>query len=214
MFDDLIRSERMVWLHDHGVGYVHPSQPIDYGKDYFDEYQRRKASDVNDRLMAARCNLVAAHHNGWMIDVGCGAGAFIEAREARRGVGEPIGVTYGFDVNPHSVHWLIERNLFRDPMRSYAPALSLFDVFEHIDDPRKLIAKTDRVFLSIPIFRDAEHAVGSKHFKPGEHVYYYSDGGIVRFFANNGFQLVEKNRMEEEIGREDVGTYVFVRAGS
>jgi len=28
---------------------------------------------------------------------------------------------------------------------------------------------------------------------------------------DKGFELVEMNRMEEEIGREDIGTYVFKR---
>lgn len=68
------------------------------------------------------------------------------------------------------------------------------------------------VFVSIPIFAHKEHVLRSKHFRPTQHFWYWTHDGFIRWMQERGFSCVEKNCMESELGREDIGTFVFARA--
>lgn len=156
--------------------------------------------------MRARCEFVEKHYRGVLVDVGIGAGAFVERRRADG------RSTYGYDVNPAGIKWLKDRHLFFDPYRASVPAVSSWDVLEHIPDFRPLLANVrEWVFVSLPIFRDAEHVLGSKHFRPTEHCWYFTRDGLVLAMGLNGFGLVAENTVETELGREDIGTFAFKR---
>ncbi len=49
-------------------------------------------------------------------------------------------------------------------------------------------------------------------FKPGEHIYYFTRAGLVRWMEAHGFKLLEHNDVEVECGREAIGSFAFVRA--
>jgi Methyltransferase domain len=156
--------------------------------------------------MQARCNFVEQHYRGALVDVGIGSGAFIEARRSRH------RTTYGYDVNPAGLAWLEQRMLLVDPHLVSFDAVTLWDVLEHIPDFQSLLANVkDWVFTSLPIFRDAEHALGSKHFKPEEHYWFFSRDGLVFAMKLCGFALVSESKVETELGREDIGTFAFRR---
>lgn len=157
-------------------------------------------------MMTARCDFVERHFRGTLCDVGIGCGAFVDLRRRR------LRTTYGYDVNPAGVRWLDERMLFADPYRQAFCAMTFWDVLEHIDDWQALLANCrEWLFLSLPIFRDAEHALGSKHFRPAEHCWYFARDGLVFALASCGFSLVTENTMETDLGREDIGTFAFRR---
>lgn len=89
----------------------------------------------------------------------------------------------------------------------------MWDSLEHIADPAALLARVRQwLFVSMPIYRDREHCLASKHFKPGEHIWYFTDAGFIRWASGLGFDLRERNRIESSIGREDVVSYSFRRA--
>jgi hypothetical protein len=67
------------------------------------------------------------------------------------------------------------------------------------------------VFVSIPIFTDLDHIKRSKHYRPNEHLWYFTREGLVKWMHGHGFGLAEENRMETDLGREDIGTFVFHR---
>lgn len=91
--------------------------------------------------------------------------------------------------------------------------MTLWDVLEHIEDFPAVIANVrDWLFLSLPIFRDADHALRSKHFKPNEHCWYFTRDGLVAAMSMCGFALVSESRVETELGREDIGTFAFRRS--
>ena len=159
--------------------------------------------------MQARFNFVEQYYRRTLIDVGIGSGAFVELR---RGRGR---TTYGYDVNPVGLAWLEERMLLVDPHVVAFDAMTLWDVLEHIPDFQSLLANVrEWLFLSLPIFRDAEHALGSKHFKPAEHCWFFTRDGLM--FAMNlcGFELVTESMIETELGREDIGTFAFRRGSN
>jgi len=140
-----------------------------------------------------------------LLDVGIGSGAFIDARKRR---------TTGYDVNPCGIGWLRDRNLLVDPYSAPFNAASMWDVLEHMPDYPALLANVrEWLFLSLPIFTDAEHVLRSKHFKPDEHCWYFTRDGLVWAMKCEGFSLVSESMIETELGREDIGTFAFRRDG-
>jgi len=200
-------DRRLTWFPQLGVGYY----PVEcgtepYDADYFDNFDRNAATDLGRAIMAARCAFVEEHYRGTLVDVGIGSGAFIEARQARE------RETLGYDVNPVGIGWLENRGLWINPYFAKPRAVSLWDVLEHMPDFDRLLERVERwVFVSLPIFRDAEHALRSKHFKPREHTWYFTRDGLVAVMAWCGFHLMSENIMETQLGREDIGTFAFRR---
>lgn len=158
--------------------------------------------------MQARVDFVAQHYQGSLIDVGIGSGAFLDLRRRSR----PMRPTFGYDVNPAGIEWLQHRRLFADPYAAPFEAASMWDVLEHVPDYPTLLANVQQwLFLSLPIFADAGHVLRSKHFKPGEHCWYFTRGGLVFAMQACGFTLVSESTVETELGREDIGTFAFKR---
>lgn len=192
-----------MWLPEIGMGY-YPVKPSDmpYDAEYFARYQQQADTSIGQALTGARIDLVARHYAGPVLDVGIGCGQFVDARPQ----------TTGYDVNPAGVQWLRDRRLFADPYAAPAPALTFWDSLEHIPDPAGAVAQALAwVFVSLPIFDGAEHVLQSKHFRRDEHIFYWSDRGIRRWFAAQGFECVEHNHAETDIGREGIGSYAFKR---
>jgi len=200
----------LTWWLQHGIGYY----PVEaghapYDQDYFDSFDRNAQTELGRALMQARFNFVERHYRGTLIDVGIGSGAFVELRNQRG------RSTYGYDVNPAGLAWLEQRMLLVDPHLVSFDAVTLWDVLEHIPDFQSLLANVrEWVFLSLPIFRDAEHALRSKHFKPEEHCWYFTRNGLVFAMQTCGFALVSESNIETELGREDIGTFAFRRETS
>jgi hypothetical protein len=142
-----------------------------------------------------------------VVDVGIGAGTFITSRQAAG-----MGATFGYDVNPAGLAWLRQRGVFFDVYQHQADAITLWDVLEHIADFAPLLRQVRRfVFLSIPIAQDAAHARAFKHFRPHEHCWYFTHPGLISVMAMHGFKLVDHHHEEVRAGRQDVGSYSFMR---
>jgi hypothetical protein len=189
-----------------GVGW-YPVTQTPYDEAYFEKYRRYGLAEMGEKLNAARVAFVARYYRGLLCDVGIGAGSFIDMRWDRR-----RQLTLGYDINPASANWLEERCLYVDPYLASLPALSLWDVLEHIGDFSALINNCrEWLFLSLPIFRDADHADRSKHFRRDEHFWYFTANGLASLMDKFGFDLVAQNDMETQLGREDIGTFAFRR---
>lgn len=188
-----------------GMGYVPLHDEGTYDDAYFEKYVRMADTDMGRKLTSSRIDLVARHHTGPVLDVGIGAGQFVTARK------EP---TFGFDVNPQAIEWLKDRRLFADPYREAFRALTFWDSLEHIPDPAAAIARAGEwVFVSLPIFEGPEHCLQSRHLRPGEHIWYFTHGGLENWMAHQGFELVEHNTIESDLGRDGIGSYAFRRVG-
>jgi hypothetical protein len=193
---------RLRW-YDIGIGWLHVAEGTrPYDRAYFDKYVRYAGTELGRQLTHARIEFVARHYQDYLCDVGIGSGTFIEAR----------GRTYGYDICPAGVEWLQARKLLVDPYRVSMIAVSLWDVLEHIPDFWRLLRNVEQwVFLSLPIFTDADHALRSKHFRPDEHCWYFTRDGLLRIMHELGFRLIEENNMETQLGREDIGSFAFCR---
>src|SRR5215831_12714731 len=182
----------LTWWPQLGIGYY----PVDaglepYDQDYFNRFNQNARTDIGRALMQARFNFVENHYRGPLIDIGIGSGAFVELRSNRG------RATYGYDVNPAGVEWLENRKLFVDPYLVRFEAVTLWDVLEHLPDFQPLLDNVnDWVFLSLPIFENAEHVLTSKHLRTAEHYWYFTRHGLIYAMGMCGFALVSESNVE------------------
>jgi hypothetical protein len=192
----------LVFLPELGIGRYPVPASRPYDESYFAEYQRRADTETGRALTQARIDLVARHYTGPVLDVGIGAGQFVSSRQG----------TLGFDVNPAGIDWLNARDAYADLYGSKWRAITMWDVLEHIDEPELAIQQaTEFVFVAIPIFTDAGDILTSHHFRKNEHIWYFTDDGIKRWFAEQGFTCIEQNTIECQLGRKGVASYAFRR---
>lgn len=187
------------------MGYYPVQARNQYGVQYWENYQKYRSTPTGDSLTSKRISLVRSCHPAGLklVDIGIGNGQFIDDY----GPG-----AFGYDVNPRAIEWLCSKNIWLDPSHENPPSATFWDSLEHSERPGELIGKIDRfVFISIPIFTGLDHVLRSKHFKKDEHFWYFTERGLGGWLGRRGFELVTKNRMEEECGREDIGTFVFKR---
>lgn len=94
-------------------------------------------------------------------------------------------------------------------------AVCFWDSLEHLDNPMEALALADAwVFVTIPIMPNSVNPARLpewKHYKPGEHFWYFTRRGIVSFMREAGFTMTDVSEEECEYGREDIATFAFLR---
>lgn len=191
---------QLIWDIDKQYGFVN-IEPRQYGLDYFKKYVDYANTPMGEKLTQARIDFVNRTHKGELLDVGVGSGHFVMHREK----------TFGFDINETAVKLLQSLGLYEDihdPFEAY----SFFDSFEHIEDPSPLLREMGKgtlIFLSIPMFRDVQHALNSKHFRRDEHYWYFTPQGLIRYMLDHGFVCVDVDNFEIRTGREDIMSFAF-----
>lgn len=196
----------LLWSEELGQGY-HPRQPINYEGDYWLEYQARDRSPMGVALTELRHAFVRRHYQPFdsldAVDIGIGGGAYV----LRAGCA-------GYDVNPRARAWLKECGAWRDPAEGYTAALTFWDSLEHIPVPEEAVKHArEWVFVSMPIYTDAADVLRSPHYKPGEHVWYWTEAGLIRWFDRQGFDVAEVNGEETAAGRRGILSFAFCRRG-
>lgn len=190
---------------DDGVAYqADRTHLADYDRRYYEKCESYEGQDIERKINAARIDLVARWFSGPLLDVGIGSGAFIKAR----GDG-----TLGFDVNPVAIEWLKRNDLFSDRLDQFG-ALTFWDVLEHCPDPGVYLSRVALhafVFCSLPVFASLAAIRESKHYRPGEHLQYYTEPGFIDWMRMHGFLLLEVNYAETLAGRESIASFAFKR---
>ena len=114
--------------------------------------------------------------------------------------------------HPVALEMLHKERLFLNPHVEDVDCATFWDSLEHIQDIAGLLSHVKQfAFVSIPIFRDLAHARNSKHFRPDEHCWYYTDDGFKRFMYAHGFTVIGQSTFETDLGREDIGTYTLCK---
>lgn len=187
-----------------GVAYQHDqSASVAYDIDYFDKYRGYEGTEIAQRINAARLDLVSRHVAGdFVLDIGVGSGEFVKNRPN----------TFGYDINPAAAAWLKGCGLWSDRFEDFR-AFTFWDVLEHVRDPGVdyfgRIAGGAWLFTSLPIFGDLTQVRVSKHYRPNEHYYYWTESGFVRWMARHGFTLREINEDETRAGRDSIVSFAF-----
>lgn len=200
----------LVWLPDCGMGYL-PAAPIEYGDEYWDKYVGYAHTALGRRLTTLRIEMVGRHAKiglaPTVIDIGIGCGDFVERATQTWDM-----QVCGYDVNRAAVEWLTDRGLYRDPYAAPFDVACFFDSLEHIEDAHRILENvTGWAFCALPIFRNAEHVLASKHLRPGEHLFYWTREGLIGWMAAQGFVCTEHNTTESLAGREDISSFAFRR---
>jgi hypothetical protein len=195
---------RLIWFQDLGLGY-YPVSPADepYDQAYFDKYSGYAETDQGRALTASRIAFVDSMWRGEVVDVGIGCGAFVEARP----------YTFGYDINPAGVAWLHGKDRYWNPYTDPCFAVTMWDVLEHLADFPALLKNVSRYcFMCLPLFDNAADALGSRHFRPTEHRWYFTFSGLQREMAGLGWTLVTFNQDESDFhGRHQITTLAFRR---
>lgn len=202
-------KEGLIWFPEKGMGW-YPVKKTHYNDEYFNEYVRMEKTEIGECLNKFRIKFVNSYTEGLVLDVGIGCGTFIKRR----------GNCIGYDICPKAVFHLQERGLFFNPYNGgrqwgEIEGVTFFDTLEHLEWPELIFEhiNNQHIFLSIPIFRDYEHLLHSKHLKKEEHFLYFTEQGLIKYMANYKFGLLEKRDDETRCGREDIKSYVFRRDG-
>jgi hypothetical protein len=188
--------------------------PVPYDKEYFEKYRHYEGSPIARAINRGRVGLVQKYcSNSDILDIGIGSGEFLRACDRAR-----VGRCYGFDVNPYGIDLLYRENRYINPYKDLPRSIggmTCWDSLEHLIDPYALVSRLypgQYLFLSLPIFADLRRIRDSKHYRPNEHFFYFTDCGLVGWLEGSGFTLLERSSFEIEAGREDIHSYVFLRS--
>lgn len=200
-------GEVLVWDDELGMGYL-PSNLSEhvYDKSYWDNYQKLKSTDIGKRLTKARIDLCKSVgvNPATCIDIGIGNGQFVEE----------FGCI-GSDINPHAIEWLKSIGKYGEVHDDYGFIwYTLWDVIEHIEPNifEGMLKYNHRgVVLSTPIYSSFEDCISSKHFKPGEHILYFTTHGIIRYMEKFGYKCIKMTTDETKVGRHNIGSFVFIK---
>lgn len=196
-------DEDLLVIHELGVACQISSETISYDQDYFSKYESYKGTDVSKKIHDTRVGLVKKYHPGRILDIGVGNGDFIEAH----------GNCHGYDINPVAASWLKRERIYNENIELF-DAFSMWDVIEHIPAPSEYFNRMKQgsyLFTSIPIFENLSDIRKSKHYKPGEHLYYFTEKGFLFYMSRNRFSLIDSNDNETKVGREGIMSFAFLK---
>lgn len=193
----LCREAGIAWQHDR-------SNLCTYDAAYFDKCASYAGNDIASKVIEGRVQFVADHFGSAnLVDVGIGSGEFIKARPN----------TIGHDVNPVAIEWLKRNDLWCERLTDFR-AFSFWDVLEHIENPALYLDQIllhSFVFLSVPIMYGLGGIRLSKHYRPGEHLTYFEERGLIWLMESYGFRLLEMRDFEIAAGRESIYDFAFKR---
>lgn len=197
----------------HGVAYQRDmASRITYDDGYLPKVESYEGNAIAQAVNAGRCALVLRHLvvGSSVMDIGAGTGAFV--REARSWGLE----AFGYDVIPAAARNLQQGGLYADWREQRFDAVTLWDTIEHLERPELVLASVpigSFVFVSVPVFGDLAAIRASRHYRPGEHLYYWTSAGFVQWMERRGFALAEISDHEVKAGRESIGAFAFCRTG-
>lgn len=190
-----------------GVAYQRDMRhPVEYNGAYFDKYVGYEDTPISLAINAGRIALVNRHVGSDMgvLDVGIGSGEFVKKRPN----------TFGYDINQAAVDWLKSVNRWTDKFAAF-DAFTFWDVLEHVEHPESYFSRIPHgawLFTAIPVFDDLRTIRSSKHYRPDEHFYYFTERGFTDWMGLHGFRLVERADYETRAGRDSILSFAFHRA--
>lgn len=210
---DAVRDGDLMLCEHRGVAYqrqMHEGR-IPYDDAYLATFDSPAYSDstIARAVNAGRCSLVARYLRAGssLLDIGAASGAFVKLAIAAGFDAK------GYDVIPNAAARLYVQGLYSDNPDAFM-AVTMWDSIEHLENPvetLKRVRKNCLLFASVPVFDNLGAIRQSKHYKPGEHLYYWTPDGFVDYMALHGFRLLERSSHETEAGRDSIGAFAFIR---
>jgi hypothetical protein len=89
--------------------------------------------------------------------------------------------------------------------------MCMWDVLEHIPNfevIQDVLMRSKHVAISVPVKPDKVKLEEWKHFKPMEHLHYFSQESLISLFSKYGFRIVTA-KTPECPPREDIISFIF-----
>lgn len=200
------RDADLMLCRHNGVAYqVDRNQRVEYAVQYWNKCAAYEGEEIAQKINAGRVALVNRHIGAnRVLDVGIGSGEFIKNRPN----------TFGIDVNAVALDWLKTNGLLAKNLGDFA-GYTFWDVIEHVPEPEDYFRHVKLhacLFTSLPLFYGLGSIRASKHYRPGEHLYYWTEEGFLDWMDLHGFRLLDETQFfEMEAGRESIYSFAFVR---
>lgn len=168
-----------------------------YDLEYYENLLRRYSKTAED-ICKIRWDWISELNPKTVLDYGCGVGWFRAYR--------PLGVEVDtFDIGPYPQTGV--------GLKVY-DMVCFFDVLEHLPDfsvIEPVVRLANHIAVSLPI-KNGDLTTWA-HFKPGEHLHYFTHETLLALMARYGFAIL-KSGTPECPPRKDISSYVFRRSNA
>lgn len=179
-----------------------------YDKAYFEKYTRYENTEISKKLNTFRVNFSNKYATtNYLLDFGIGSGEFIKNNQEK--------FCLGYDINEHGINWLKEQSRFLDPYKDnmlHVSVITFWDSLEHLREPTDILNRMvpgQVACISIPVFDNLFKLKENKHYRPGEHFFYPTIPGMIRYMKLNSFECLEVSDQETLAGRENIFSFAF-----
>lgn len=182
-------------------------QPFKYGGEYATAYNQRPAIEMSWVRIA---HLFRFARTGKILDIGYGNGEFI--RQALKAGYQ----AFGYDTHSDAT----DLPVVKDTSGRW-DIVTFFDSWEHIEDIGFIDQIDAGLFVvtvpNLPPLADEAFIRIWKHYKPNEHLHYFTRDSILRFLSRHGYTLLDVSDIEDVIRKPSGGpfsntlTYTFKR---
>lgn len=182
-------------------------QPITYGKEYLTSYVGRPTLELSWVRLAF---LWLYAQEGRILDIGYGDGEFIK-QASRAGF-----FSLGYDAHAEDIGVPVVKDL----QPGVFDIVTMFDSFEHMPDLNEPFKAAPRMFVvTVPWLPEGvtdESIKAWRHYKPNEHLHYFTDKSLRAIFSRHGYGSVESKNIEDIIRKNpqvtpNTMTYIFRR---
>jgi hypothetical protein len=181
---------------------------MNYDLAYY-EKMLREYSATAESISKARWKFIEPLNPKEVLDYGSGVGWFRAWR--------PEGVTvHSFDVAPYPQTSSVRSDCSNMPVNGVYDVVCFWDVIEHLPsfkDIEHTLRRSKAVAATIPVTDNVSDLTDWKHFKPGEHLHYFTTKQVIALFDAYGFEIITMAYCECP-PREDVCSFLFRRKGA
>lgn len=172
-----------------GYGYPTDRVPMVYTEDYERKYLSYPEEEINKIRLAPISDTFGSGLK--VLDFGCGSGSFV--RYARSKGFD----AYGVDVNDFTKD-------LRPPAGFEPDIVTAWDSFEHLTEEQqdnffKMAESAQAIIVSVPDFASADDIRTWRHYRPKEHLHYYTSNALAERFYREGFIAEFMNHYEDAI---------------
>lgn len=182
---------------------------VAYDDAYYKKVQAYENSSIENEVIRHRLGLVSRHAGlTTLLDIGAGTGAFIRAAVERGHIAK------GYDVMSEANAQLQRNGMYCDAVESFM-GICMWDTIEHMYDAGPILDRMPApsfLFISIPVFNNLLSVHASKHYRAGEHFYYWTVLGFASWIKKYGFSVLEVSGNEMLAGRESVVEFACIKS--
>ena len=168
-----------------------------YNIEYY-EKMLREYSATAEQISRLRWAWIKDINPKTVLDYGCGCGWFRAWR--------PSGIeVYSYDIADYPQTGI--------DLKMY-DVVCFWDVLEHIpdfSDIEPILALARHIALTIPIFNQEVTLSKWKHFKPGEHIHYFTENTLIALFERYSFVYMASGTPECP-PRKEVTSFLFKKS--